>query len=90
MPPEPTLAIATEPFVMHCSATGAVRAGEPPEVTQDGEVADTLPGSFGVAGDAFRVIGPPGCAVAGVTVAGTVALTAPCAAQAPARSCHGE
>ena len=32
----------------------------PLEVTLDGEIAGTLPGTFGVAGDALRVIVPPG------------------------------
>jgi VIT family/YegS C-terminal NAD kinase beta sandwich-like domain len=37
-----------------------VRAGEPLVVTLDGEIVGTLPGSFDVAGDALRVIVPPG------------------------------
>jgi diacylglycerol kinase family enzyme len=32
----------------------------PPEVTLDGEIAGTLPGTFDVAGDALRVIVQPG------------------------------
>ncbi len=36
----------------------AVCAGESLEVTLDGEIAGTLPGSFDVAGNALRVITP--------------------------------
>ena len=36
----------------------AVGAGGPLEVTLDGEIAGTLPGSFEVAGNALRVITP--------------------------------
>ena len=42
------------------AASVQVRAGEPLEVTLDGEIAGALPGSFDVAGDALRVIVPPG------------------------------
>ncbi len=37
-----------------------VSSGDPLEVTLDGELAGTLPGSFGVAGNALRVITPLG------------------------------
>lgn len=40
------------------AARVAVRAGEPLEVTLDGEIAGALPGSFEVAGNALRVITP--------------------------------
>jgi YegS/Rv2252/BmrU family lipid kinase len=42
------------------AARVAVCAGEPLEVTLDGEIAGTLPGSFDVAGNALRVITPLG------------------------------
>jgi diacylglycerol kinase family enzyme/membrane-associated phospholipid phosphatase len=40
------------------AARVSVSAGEPLEVTLDGEIAGTLPGSFEVAGNALRVITP--------------------------------
>lgn len=40
------------------AARVAVSSGEPLEVTLDGEIAGTLPGSFEVAGNALRVITP--------------------------------
>lgn len=42
------------------AASVQVRADEPLEVTLDGEIAGALPGSFDVAGNALRVIVPPG------------------------------
>ena len=40
------------------AARVAACAGEPLEVTLDGEIAGTLPGSFEVAGNALRVVTP--------------------------------
>jgi hypothetical protein len=54
------LSRAADHSVLRHAARVAACAGEPLEVTLDGEIAGALPGAFEVAGNALRVITPLG------------------------------